>query len=32
MSTPVVELTFPHTWTAEILPRRPLILPFRQFV
>jgi hypothetical protein len=32
MSTPVIDLTFPHTWTAEILPRRPLILPTRQFV
>ncbi len=32
MNTPVVDLTFPHTWTAEILPRRPLILPARQFV
>ena len=27
-----LDLTFPHTWTAEILPRRPLILPARQFV
>src|SRR5271170_5094276 len=25
-------LTFPHNWTAEILPQRPLILPRRQFV
>ena len=32
MNTPVVDLAFPHTWTAEILPRRPLILPARQFV
>ena len=32
MNTPVVDLTFPHNWTAEILPRRPLILPARQFV
>jgi len=32
MNTPVVDLTFPHDWTAEILPRRPLILPARQFV
>jgi hypothetical protein len=30
--TPVVDLTFPHAWTAEILPARPLILPRRQFV
>jgi hypothetical protein len=27
-----VDLTFPHTWAAEILPQRPLILPKRQFV
>jgi hypothetical protein len=30
--TPVVDLAFPHAWTAEILPQRPLILPRRQFV
>ncbi len=29
---PTIDLTFPHTWTAEILPQRPLILPKRQFV
>ncbi|GGH01331.1 hypothetical protein [Silvibacterium dinghuense] len=29
--TPTVDLTFPHPWTAEILPRRPLILPARRF-
>lgn len=27
-----VDFTFPHEWTAEILPARPLILPRRQFV
>ena len=27
-----LDLTFPHTWTAEIVPQRPLILPRRQFV
>ena len=32
MSAPVVNLTFPHTWTAETLPGRPLILPARQYV
>ena len=32
MSTPTVDLTFPRTWTAEILPRRPLIVPARQFI
>lgn len=30
MST--VDLTFPHTWQAAILERRPLIAPARQFV
>jgi len=29
---PGVDLTFPHSWTAEILPQRPLILPKRAFV
>jgi hypothetical protein len=28
----LIDLTFPHEWTAEILPERPLILPRRQFV
>jgi hypothetical protein len=28
----LVDFTFPHEWTAEILPKRPLILPRRQFV
>lgn len=32
MNKAVVDLSFPHTWTAEILPERPLILPRRQFV
>ena len=32
MSGVTVDLTFPHTWTAEILPQRPLIFPRRQFV
>jgi hypothetical protein len=27
-----LDLTFPHAWTAQILPHRPLILPRRQFV
>jgi hypothetical protein len=30
--TPTVDLTFPHNWTADILPARPLILPKRQYV
>jgi len=29
---PTLNAAFPHTWTAEILPNRPLILPSRQFV
>jgi hypothetical protein len=32
MSAPHSDLTFPRSWTAEILPGRPLILPQRQFV
>lgn len=32
MSSAAGDLTFPHNWSAEILPRRPLILPKRQFV
>ena len=28
----MIDFTFPHEWTAEILPKRPLILPQRQFV
>jgi hypothetical protein len=31
-SRPVVELSFPHQWRAEILPARPLIVPSRTFV
>lgn len=30
--TPIVDLSFPHAWKAEILPARPLILPPRHFV
>jgi hypothetical protein len=32
MTSPAIDLSFPHTWSAEILSRRPLILPKRQFV
>jgi hypothetical protein len=32
MSSPIVDLSFPHRWEAEILPARPLILPPRHFV
>jgi hypothetical protein len=28
----LIDLTFPHKWTAEVLRERPLILPRRQFV
>lgn len=29
---PTMNLTFPHNWTAEILPTRPLIVPRRAFI
>jgi hypothetical protein len=29
---PIIDLSFPHQWQAEILPARPLILPPRHFV
>ena len=32
MRFPSIDLTFSSNWSAEILPQRPLILPFRQFV
>ena len=32
MTTPSFDNSFPHSWTAEVLPRRPLILPTRQYV
>jgi len=32
MITPAFDGGFAHNWTVEILPRRPLILPRRQFV
>jgi hypothetical protein len=32
MSSTPIDLSLPHSWSAEILPRRPLILPNRQFV
>jgi hypothetical protein len=32
MNAPVIDLTFPHNWQAQILPARPLILPTRHFV
>ncbi len=32
MSGPIVDLSFPHAWQAEILPRRPAILPVQHYV
>ena len=32
MPDPIVDLSFPHVWEAQILPARPLILPQRHFV
>lgn len=32
MSVPLIDLSFPHTWQAEILAARPVILPTRHFV
>jgi hypothetical protein len=32
ISQPMIDSTFPHAWEAEVLARRPLILPGRQFV
>ena len=30
--SPIIDLTFPHHWQAQILSARPLILPNRHFV
>jgi hypothetical protein len=32
LTSPVVDLSFPHKWTAEVLAARPVILPTRHFV
>lgn len=32
MAAPSFTGTFPHSWTAEILPRRPMILPARHYI
>jgi hypothetical protein len=32
VTQPTIDLTFPHSWKAEILPARPIILPARHFV
>ena len=29
---PIIDLSFPHNWEAEVLSARPLILPPRHFV
>ncbi len=31
-SAPLVDLSFPHYWRADILPSRPVILPARHFI
>jgi hypothetical protein len=32
MTAPTFDGSFPHSWTAEILPNRPMILPSRHYV
>jgi hypothetical protein len=32
VNAPIIDLSFPHSWQAEILPSRPLILPPLHFV
>src|ERR1035441_645986 len=32
VSTPTIDLSFPHRWEAEILAARPLILPPRHYI
>lgn len=32
MTSPTIDLNFPHSWEAELLPARPPILPARHFV
>jgi hypothetical protein len=32
MTAPTFDGTFPHRWTAEILPNRPMILPARHYI
>jgi hypothetical protein len=32
VSGPIIDLSFPHQWQADILPARPLILPPRHYV
>jgi hypothetical protein len=31
VTVPAIDTSFPHSWTAEILPGRPMILPSRHF-
>lgn len=32
MTSPTIDLSFPHHWQAEVLPARPILLPTRHFV
>jgi hypothetical protein len=32
MTAPIFDGSFPHSWTAEILPNRPIILPTRHYI
>jgi hypothetical protein len=32
VTAPVIDLSFPHAWKAEILPTRPMILPPRHYI
>ena len=32
MTAASIDSSFPHSWTAEILPRRPMILPGRHYI
>jgi len=32
VTAPIVDLSFPHGWQAEILPARPIVLPARHFI
>ena len=32
MTAPIIDLSFPHRWQAEVLPTRPLILPQHHYV
>jgi hypothetical protein len=32
VTAPVIDLSFPHAWKAEVLPTRPMILPPRHYI